>query len=380
MIEKEMKNISTDDVVTVELIRIIKASIRSILDVFTNNKTSSINLNDYNEESIYIKIHANCQPKLEGFGTEEINIVNSEITEISKILSSILISKELSTYNDNKECIEYVDFRIKNNLNKIENSFTKILKDREINSMEEIEKYRIKISELAGIQNKVLNLANGTEEDFLNCFQKIRNTCDEILKQRNIKKSWLKRVSEQKESALTFFVPDVNGDGKIDIITANLNADITNSENTQTNYSYAVKGNLALPTEAPIKWAHRKTFIVDNIKDEYTRTKLQTHPELIEQIRVCTTENPLAFLKIIYGDYILYAGFGQKELRYLDERLFSICSQKCVSEGKHLREELPTISQKIDAKVTNRNFLDINEIATIGTTFKSRIKKSSQKL
>lgn len=57
-------------------------------------------------------------------------------------------------------------------------------------------------------------------------------------------------------------------------------------------------------TEAPIKWANRTTFIVDEIKDEHTRSKLQSNPELVQQIRECTPDKADVFVDIIYGDHI----------------------------------------------------------------------------
>lgn len=133
-------------------------------------------------------------------------------------------------------------------------------------------------------------------------------------------------------------------------------------------------------TEPPVKWAERATFAVDSVADGHTRQKLQSHPDLVEKIRACSTDNVLAFLDIVYGDYI-NAGFGQKELRKLDKRLFDLCGQACKDAGIALNTKLPTLSQKIDREIQSLGIPTSPDpkISSLLSTAYARSRRSRQK-
>jgi len=84
------------------------------------------------------------------------------------------------------------------------------------------------------------------------------------------------------------------------LLEQQLKIDLTVSEITHSTVS-SKEPTLTLPEEAPIKWAKRKTFVVSEIKDDYTRHKLEANPELEKQIRDST--NAKTFFNLVWKDY-----------------------------------------------------------------------------
>lgn len=145
---------------------------------------------------------------------------------------------------------------------------------------------------------------------------------------------------------------------------------------------------LTLPTIAPIKWADRKIFVVDEIKDDYIRQKLQAHPELVQQIR--DSSDGVTFFNLVWKDYVEAGVMYQSDLRGqqitkknqhpkepLDNSLFQIIAKQCRdSQGElDINTILPNNSKKIDRELEEANFYNYQRLASLSATAYRRTQR-----
>lgn len=155
----------------------------------------------------------------------------------------------------------------------------------------------------------------------------------------------------------------------------------TSSEKLSSKQRLAVNPDLptSLPEVAPIKWSKRKIFIVCEIKDEYTRKRLEANPELEGQIR--NAPDALTFFNLVWKPFVdanlLFrtdlagqkkTSTNQNPTKPLDKRLVDVLDDEKA-------KVLPNISDKIDQKIATRSFSDLDDIRRTGGTLQMRKKR-----
>jgi hypothetical protein len=140
-----------------------------------------------------------------------------------------------------------------------------------------------------------------------------------------------------------------------------------------------------LPEVAPIKWADRKTFIVNKIEDDFTRKRLETTPNLEEQIR--QSANVKDFFSLVWHPFVMANLLyrvnltGQKRTTSnqtpkppLDKTLADLLWKSCTKE--ELNIILPNKSEQVNKIITNKideiiSEMDIDKARNLTSTSSS---------
>lgn len=299
----------------------------------------------YKQNEIIDKLRDNCASDLDPINN---TIINGYFDKVAKEIEKIYLEDQFQ-FSDNtlKRDYSYLSVKIELCLARFGEKLF----------MEDGGEYRSLASLTVEKLKQLLDNPSSSEQDFIDGIQEIATLYQATLSQEHVNEpstNWVKKITRAASHLPT-----------------------------------------QLPAEAPIKWANRKTFVVADIKDDYTRQKLEANPELEQQIR--QIPDALTFFNLVWKPFVeakllyrlelagqLKTATNPNPKRGFDKRLTDCMWQECKDNNLNINDYLPNISIKIDrelelAGISNNpeDSISTKRIASIASAaYKRSINKS----